>query len=339
MGRQGDRQVTGRFISVAPYLCLCMSLVLLLVLMFSPSVGKTVFSRQVTVESEQPVTVGTLTLPPDRVGVLQVEAIALLPTNRWATYEIQLVNSREQLLLSAVKESWRETGSWQEEGQTGTWDEGDTTALLNFRPTQRSEPIQVVIEVLELSDHTGKKVTETLPFSVTIRRDPLNVLPLWLGWFLTVGLTGLAFWTVPRSGRVILRAVGSHLTDRPGGEIGVQEWGQVTAHQLVRLSIEVQAPPRYSSPRVILMAKVLSPSGQELWCEKSGIDLNLVKRSTIPHHRQGFAEYFLLFEQSDSYQFLAQVQTAGQIEQVKLCVRDRVQTRMNVNLNTVKAGG
>jgi hypothetical protein len=269
------------------------------------------------------------------VKILQVEAIASLPSNRWMTYEIQLVNARQELLLRAVKESWRESGRWQEAGESGTWDESDTSALLNLRPDQAQEPVQVLLQVLEISDTQGQEISEPVFFTVTVRQDPLNAFPLWLGWLATAGLTGLSFWAVRRTGRQVIRERCDNKAVGGQWQGTMRAFGAVTAHRLVRVSIHIRSDPDYS-PSANVICRVYDRAQKNLWDTNNSVKMRAVKSNQKAICHQGFHQYFLSFDRSGDYEFVVQVYCSCKLQKVLVSVRDDTRTVANVTVHPIR---
>ncbi len=58
------------------------------------------------------------------------------PINTSSLINVELLNDQDQVVLSFHKDTWRESGTWSEGGESGSWDEQDTDLNTEFRPGQ-----------------------------------------------------------------------------------------------------------------------------------------------------------------------------------------------------------
>ena len=141
---------------------------------------------------EQPVRLPPITVQPQGIGALRVDVTALLPTNRWVTYEVQLRDQQDQVLASAIKQAWNETGRWQEGGESGTWQEDDLQAGLDVQ-TAAAEQMTVVLKVLDYTTTANQDLEEPLSFRVTVHNGVIDHRYLWHGFWGTVPDCSVSF--------------------------------------------------------------------------------------------------------------------------------------------------
>ncbi len=176
-----------------------MSLALLTV----PVWQRLLLTQSLAIAEGDAVDLPTIALPPTRFGALRVEAVASLPWEQSATYEIQIRDRAGQVIGSAVKDAWAETGQWAEEGESGTWAETDVAAGLDLRAKQ-AETLTLAIAVLDHTNTAGLELNQPIPFTVQVYSGAIDDRYLWAGLIGTLCTTLLAFWAVPTSGKRVI---------------------------------------------------------------------------------------------------------------------------------------
>ena len=101
------------------------------------------------------------------------------PINTSSVVNIALLNAENQVVLSFYKDTWRETGTWSEGGETGRWDEQDTDLTTEFRPGQTGQfRLRLSVEDFIRSGSPAPFQTTTptsdLPVLVEIYTNTLN---------------------------------------------------------------------------------------------------------------------------------------------------------------------
>ncbi|NJK33909.1 MAG: hypothetical protein HC919_02600 [Oscillatoriales cyanobacterium SM2_2_1] len=186
---------TGRYLDLVPYTCAIAFLVVVLGLLFGGLMEQEFLSQVAAVRSGESVDLAPIQFQRLSYGALRLEVDALIGTNRWITYEVELRDRQDQVLFSAIKPGWRESGTWREEGETGTWEESDLDAALEFKVPQ-TEPITIRLNLLDYTTTNGTEINEPATLRVRLRRG-LDYETLWWG-LLGTGLVMVAsFWFAP----------------------------------------------------------------------------------------------------------------------------------------------
>lgn len=129
-------------------------------LTFRPAADRSLLSEPFRLES------GPLGSP-----LLQVEATIPRDTN--LTYQLELLDPNGQVVLELSRDGWRETGTWTEDGQSGTYDESDTAVPLLLRPAA-SGPHRLRLRLEELSGADGQPRAEPVGFRARLRPHRVN---------------------------------------------------------------------------------------------------------------------------------------------------------------------
>jgi hypothetical protein len=103
--------------------------------------------------------------------LLQVEAT--IPQNTNLTYQLELLDPAGQVVLELRRDGWRETGTWTEDGESGTYDERDTAVPLLLRPAADG-PHRLRLRLEELSGADGRPVAEPVGFQARLATHRVN---------------------------------------------------------------------------------------------------------------------------------------------------------------------
>ncbi len=134
-----------------------------------PSTGEVRFSKTFVVEKEA-------------VGAVRLFAWVGLPVNAAVSISTELLDATDQVVLAFDKEGWREKGIWQEEGQTGTYDESDSSYQVLFRPNNSGQ-YRLRFAVDGLEDQAGQPLKAFLPLRVDIQDHYIDQgLSTWTFW-------------------------------------------------------------------------------------------------------------------------------------------------------------
>lgn len=139
MRSQSALNLLNLWLARTPYLLFGMGGLIFLTAISSPLLMSKKLNRLVTVQQETSQVLGPIAIEPQRFGTVRIEVKPDLSPQRWVTYEVQLIDQNDQIVLAGVKNAWRETGTWYEDGESGTWDEADRDAGLIcncVRPSQ-----------------------------------------------------------------------------------------------------------------------------------------------------------------------------------------------------------
>lgn len=148
---------TNRFIEPGLYIAFGATALVILALIASAFFEKVLFSKNIAVSEEEVTKIEALKIVPQLIGALRIDAKAIIPDNRWVAYEIQLLDKQGKLIASAEKQAWRESGTWYEDGESGSWNEDDLEAGLDVR-AQKDEEVTIAISVLGYGDSSGVRL-------------------------------------------------------------------------------------------------------------------------------------------------------------------------------------
>ncbi len=143
---------SSRFREYSPYICLGTNIFLFLVLILHGFFAKTLVNKRIStavVEEETIAKLEPILLKPSLIGALRIDANAVIKNNSWLTYEIQLQNEQGNVLASALKPAWQESGRWREGGESGSWSEADLKGGIDLR-LSRNQKEQKVIPVIQV---------------------------------------------------------------------------------------------------------------------------------------------------------------------------------------------
>jgi hypothetical protein len=96
----------------------------------------------------------------------------------------ELLDPRGAVALQLNQQAWRQSGSWQEQGETGNWEENETEAQLSFRP-QRSGSHRLRLTATELLTEANQPLQTIIEVGVQIRQHSVDAPLLWF----TAGIT------------------------------------------------------------------------------------------------------------------------------------------------------
>lgn len=317
-------KTTSRFLDPWPYISLLITGLMILALVSVPFWSRTLILKDVRVDPDEVVRLQPIQFQDQLVGALRIDATALIPTNTWVTYEIQLRDAKDQVLVSALKQAWQETGTWREEGETGTWFENDLQAGLDVR-ANRPEPLTVAIDVLEYTDTSGKEIDKPVPISIRVQNGVIDSRYLWAGLFGTGFLTLLTFWGVPTVGRCVIAKT---TRDSDVGERAVAGG----RNRLVRVQVEITAD-EYTPDTLTAAFSLKDGNGKPLFQDHVSVRMNHHKDSKGKVYRAtGTCLLFLLLENQDSYGFYVEVHPDRSVDKTRLVVRERARTRLPVKV-------
>ena len=315
---------TSRFIDPALYIAFGATSLIILALFASAFFEKVLFSKTVKVSEEEVVKIEALKIEPQLIGALRIDANASIPSNRWVTYEIQLLDKQGKLIASATKEGWRESG--YEDGES--WNEDDLQAGLDVR-ANKNEEVTLAISVLEYADKIGREIAEPVNINVKVANGVVDTRHLFPGLFGTLALAVMTFLAVPYTGKnVISKTIDdSDPSDRAtlGG-----------ADKLVRVKINVKSDE--TSPPTMKARLVVNDSyGEKLYEENISLNLKFHREDGKLEKVTGFAQKFFILETQDSYGFHVEVIPDAPVDRTTLTVIDGNRTRTTVE--AVHIGG
>ncbi|MGB3638144.1 MAG: hypothetical protein WBA39_11300 [Rivularia sp. (in: cyanobacteria)] len=323
---------TNRFIDPALYIALGATGFIYLAFIASVFLGKVLFSKTVSVSEEEVVKIEALKLEPQLVGALRIDATANIPRNRWVIYEIQLLDKQGNLIASATKEAWKESGS----DSDGSWSENDLDAGLDVR-AKKNEEVTLAISVLEQGDTSSPIIPSTNPFGtpkpkpsapvridVKVTNGVVDSTHLWPGLFGTLALTVMTAIAVPNTGK---KAISKTINDSDPSERATLGG----ADKLVRVKINVKSDE--NSPSQMRVRLVVNDSyGEQLYSENIPLDLTFHQEDGKLEKVTGFAQQFFVFETKDSYGFHVEVSPDEPVDITTLTVLDGNRTRFPVDV-------
>ncbi|MCP9833254.1 MULTISPECIES: hypothetical protein [unclassified Cyanobium] len=150
-----------------PLASLLLPLLPLLVLLLSALEGP---RRLVMVVPEGPrVLSAPFELKDGWLGSPRLALTADIPPNSTIELDVALLDASGRTVLNLTKDGWRASGTWSEEGETGTWEEADAALTLAMRPGQ-SGLFQLAVQLQDLLDEAG----QPLPNPVVVRGSVRN---------------------------------------------------------------------------------------------------------------------------------------------------------------------
>jgi hypothetical protein len=173
-------QLINRWVDKTPYLLLSMGVCIFGLTIISPIWLTKKLDKTITLSAEDTQVLGPVDIASQSFGTTRVEVEAQLGNQRWAIYEVQLLDRDDRLVLAGVKNAWRESGTWSEDGESGTWEEADKGSGFDLHLRQ-AEPVKIVVSLVEVSDTQGRVLQEPVKLRVTVYQGAIETLPLWLG--------------------------------------------------------------------------------------------------------------------------------------------------------------
>lgn len=316
-------QRTSRFIDPWPYVALGAALLVFLALFSAGSFQRTLLSTTVNASEEEPVQLEPLILRRQMIGALRVEVKALLPTNTWVTYEIQLLDNQGKPFASAIKQAWNESGTWYEDGESGSWQEEDLLGGLDVRAKQ-NETVTIAIAVLEYGNASGQELDQPVPFEVIVQNGAIDTRYLWAGLLGTSSLALLALYATPLTGK---KAIAKTIQDSdPSDRATVGGAGR-----LVRVKVDV-ASDKTSPPQLEVRLWLNDPYGEQIYTRSFPVRLSFTKEEGKIKGATGRLQTFFILEPRSSYGFHVEVLPDAPVDSTTLTVRDGTRTLKRVEV-------
>lgn len=300
----------------------------------SPFFSHTVTNEMLTVFPEETVTLSPLTLQRRLIGALRIDVKAIIPTNHWVVYEIQLYDDQNQLLAAAIKEAWRESGIWREDGESGTWSESDLLGGLDVQLGKKEkEQISIAVAVLEYGETTGRVLTEEpVSFRVDVKNGVIDGRYLWTGFFGTLVMWILTLISVRTAGKVVIRKV---INDSDVGERGILGGKNCLIKVIVKVFSDETSP---STLRVNLWLK--DGTGEQIYTEQDEMKLRFNREDGNIESATGTLEKYFVLTRRGSYGFYVEVTPDQPVDQTFLIIKENAHTsspRQTVKIITVDA--
>jgi len=287
--------------------------------------GRQQISRSVSVEpdAEDFVEVGTLTLQPQAIGATRIRAEAKIPTNQWVTYELILVDPQGEVVTSALKNAWKESGIWREDGQTGTWSEKDVDAGLDVKISE-PETLTLGVSVLDYTTSDGNALTDPVTIEVRASTGVVYRTPLLWGWIVTAVLTvvsGEVIWAA-RGKRVMFRT----LPDSDLGTRGTLGGPGNLVHMRVQIDSDETTPSSFQPQLWIRNA-----DGEDIYTQTYRVTPN----SGGGDSRQSVLHAYFQFLERGSYGFYLEVMPDASVDRTSLLVLEHARTGGKVEVTDI----
>lgn len=307
---------TSAFIAPALYIVFGATGLVFLALIASAFFGKVLVSKNVAVSQGEVTKIEAFPIQP-QIGALRIDARAVIPSNRWVTYDIQLLDKQGKLIASAIKQAWSESGTWYEDGESGSWSENDLKAGLDVR-AKKNEEVTIAISVLGYGDTSGREFTEAVSINVKVSNGVVDAKHLWPGLFGTLAFALMTAISIPGVGKkVISKTINdSDLSDRAilGG-----------TNKLVRVKINVKSDE--NTPQTMQARLVINNSyGEELYSKNLDLNLTFHREDEKLEYVTGKAENFFILEPEESYGFHVEVIPDAPVDTTTLIVVDGTRT-------------
>ncbi|WP_088242086.1 hypothetical protein [Calothrix rhizosoleniae] len=317
-----DTQRTSRFVEPWPYVALGSSALVFMALIASPFFKRTLVSKNVSVSTGKPVKLKEFTLKPQPIGALRVDAEAWIRTNQWVTYEIQLLDQQGKLIASAVKQAWKESGRWYEDGESGTWAEQDLKGGLDVR-VKKEEKVTLAINVLGYGAGRSS-INLPVPFKVKVENGVVDTRHLWPGFFGSLALGVMAYLSIPQIGKQVIKESLNDSDPSGRGTVG-------GANRLVRVNVDVKSDE--TSPKELEVRLFINNSyGEQVYTTSEVMKLNFKKEDGKIEGASGNVQKFFLFDVQDSYGFQVEVLPDSPVDRTILKVKDGARTRHPVDV-------
>ncbi|MDJ0798167.1 MAG: hypothetical protein QNJ51_15330 [Calothrix sp. MO_167.B12] len=318
---------SSRFIEPWPYVALGASALVFFALIVAPFFKRTLVSKNIVASVGQPVKLKEFTLKPQPIGALRVDAEARIRTNQWVTYEIQLLDEQGKLIASGVKQGWKESGRWYEDGESGSWSDQDLKGGLDIR-AKKEEKVTLALNVLGYG--AGRRdINLPVSFKVKVENGVVDTRHLSPGFFGSLALGIMSWLAVPQIGKKVIT---ERLNDSdPSARATVGG-----ANKLVRVNVNVKSDE--TSPRELEVRLFINNSyGEQIYAGSDCIKLNFNTEDGKVEGASGKLQKFFLFDTQDSYGFQVEVLPDAPIDQTDLLVKDGARTRTSVDVVHINA--
>jgi hypothetical protein len=315
---------TTRFLDFWSYIPSGIACFLLLFLVFSPSLTKTLVSKTVKVSEEEPLQVATVELKPKELGALRIDVRSFFPDNHWVVYEIQLVDQNGEVVASAMDEAWRESGIWSESGESGIWSESELLGGLDVQ-SQQTEQLDVVIEVLESGTASGVPADLTASFDVEIKKGVIQSSHLWWGLIFTTILSVLAFLATKVSGNKVIDQTIQDSDPKGRTILGGED-------NLIRVKVNTQLDEN-TPQKVTIYLAINDVNGEQIYKTSRTVSTNLKKNdSGRITGGTGELELFFILPKRESYSFQVKISPDEPVDKTSLVVREGTKTLNSVDV-------
>jgi hypothetical protein len=319
---------THKFLSIWPYVAAAALGLIMLAGFAAPFMQQKLLAENLQVAKGVPMVSQPFDLKPTAIGALRIDAKAKLPSNRWVTYELQVLDADNKVIASAIKNAWAESGTWREGGESGTWSEADLRAGLDVQ-ARKTEQIKVAIEVLDYTNTSGNPLNEAVPIELTVRSGVIDSRYLWAGFFGVVAMTLITFIAVPNAGKVVIN---KRMNDSDVGDRAVMGG----PGKLLRMNINVKADETCpSSLRAYIYLKdaygeqLYSTQGTVINMSRSKDDDGSIDSGT------GHLTQFFMIDKRGSYGFYVEIMPDASVDSTRLEVKEGASTTGKVQVTQI----
>jgi hypothetical protein len=316
-------QRTKRFVEPWLYVALGAAALVFLAWVISGLFQKTLVSQTVSASTGEPVQLEPIQLKPQLVGAWRIDVKALFPTNQWVTYEIQIQDQQGEIIASAVKQAWKESGTWYEDGESGTWYEQDVLGGLDVRAKNR-ESVTITIAVLEYGETNGQALDGRVAFRVTVQNGVVD-----RRYFLPgiIGTVALAVMASLATGSIGEKAIAKSIPDSDPSDRGTVGGG----NRLVRVDVKVRSDE--TSPRQLdIRLRINDAYGERIYLGSFPTSVGFRKKDKEVVGATAKLRQFFLLEPRSSYGFQVEVFPDAPVDETTLTVRDGARTRCPVEV-------
>jgi hypothetical protein len=313
---------TGRFIDRWAYLALGVFGLMVIALVTAAIWQKPLINRTLAVPVDSRTALPPIPIQPSLWGALRVDVAAQLPAGEGATYDLQILDAQGRVIASAIKDAWSESGTWREEGESGTWSESELQTGLDLRAS-RAEPITIAIGVQDHTTSSGKPLNTPVQFTVQVDTGVIDDRYLWAGLLGTLCTSLLALLAVPTSGRRVIAKTlsGSEITQRAtlGGP-----------NRLLRLVVKVAG---YDScvPSVRLHLTIQDAEGTSRFSDNITLPIRYTKTDGKITGAKATYTAFILLEPRGSYGYRVAITPDEGIKKTTLIVSEEARTLVPVS--------
>ena len=288
-------------------------------------IEKQLISKRFSVTEDEPAQSDLIQYKPSPIGALRVDAKAILPANKWVTYEVQILDDQGQVLTSGLKQAWRETGTWYEGGESGTWDESDLDAGFSLKTKEKqAQPIRVAIQVLEAGDTAGRDWAGPITFNLKVHDGSIDMRYLWMGFGGSLVMAYLTGLIASESGKKVISKV---IEDSDVGDRATMGG----AKKLIEVQVFINSD-EHTPKNLNVELSIRNPDGVTIHQKRSTVPVRLIyDEGTLDAGKAYHKEYFLLTPR-ESYGFYVEVTPDASVDRTQLVVKENVKTKGAVDV-------
>lgn len=319
---------TKRFIDYWAFAPSAIAACLYLMGLFSFSITNTLVDKRIMVEKEA-VKVDTIDIQANQIGALRIDVKSDFSNsagyNDWIVYEIQIRDRNGKIIASAIDEGWQESGTWYEDGYSGTWQESESSGGIDLRAIE-GEQIDVAIEVLERQGSAGVTSTPVF-FDVKIQEGVVDRPPLWWGTFFSSVLALIALSAATDSGQKVIRAKIQDSDPQGRGMVGGKD-------NLVR--VKICSKLDRNTPRSVRVKLAIDNEyGEAVYRHCYTVRVAIKREDGKVRGGSVNLTSFFVIEPYGSYRFKADITPDASVDRTSLEVRQNSKTLKEVEVTTI----